>query len=52
VVWKYCLLSMIICGVGGYIGALYARRMNPDVLRLIVVGTGCVMAAYFFWAEA
>jgi uncharacterized membrane protein YfcA len=52
VVWKYCLLSMIICGVGGYIGALYARRMNPDVLRLIVVGTGCVMAAYFFWRQA
>jgi uncharacterized membrane protein YfcA len=52
VVWKYCLISMVICGVGGYIGAQYARKMNPDVLRLIVVGTGCVMAAYFFWSEA
>jgi uncharacterized membrane protein YfcA len=52
VVWKYCFVSMVICGVGGYIGAQYARKMNPDVLRLIVVGTGCVMAAYFFWSEA
>jgi len=52
VVWKYCSISMVICGVGGYIGAQYARKMNPDVLRLIVVGTGCVMAAYFFWSEA
>jgi len=52
VVWKYCFVSMVICGVGGYIGAQYARKMNPDLLRLIVVGTGCVMAAYFFWSEA
>jgi uncharacterized membrane protein YfcA len=52
VVWKYCFVSMVICGVGGYIGAQYARKMNPDVLRLIVVGTGCVMAAYFFWRQA
>ena len=52
VVWKYCFISMVICGVGGYIGAQYARKMNPDVLRLIVVGTGCVMAAYFFWRQA
>ena len=52
VVWKYCFVSMVICGVGGYIGAQYARKMNPDMLRLIVVATGCAMAAYFFWAEA
>ena len=52
VVWKYCFMSMVICGVGGYIGAQYARKMNPDVLRLIVVATGCLMAGYFFWRQA
>lgn len=52
VVWRYCLISMGVCGVGGYLGALYARRINPDVLRLIVVATGCIMAAYFFWRQA
>jgi len=52
VIWKYCFISMIICGIGGYIGAQYARRMNPDVLRLIVVATGCIMAAYFFWRQS
>jgi uncharacterized membrane protein YfcA len=52
VIWKYCFLSMVICGVGGYIGAQYARRMNPDVLRVIVVATGCIMAAYFFWRQS
>src|ERR1700722_11109578 len=49
VIWRYCLISMIFAGVGGYVGAQYARRMNPSVLRTIVVITGCVMAAYFFW---
>ena len=49
IIWRYCLVSMIFCGVGGYLGAQYARRINPNILRLIVVATGCIMAAYFFW---
>jgi uncharacterized membrane protein YfcA len=52
VVWRYCLISMVICGIGGYVGALYSRRMNPNLLRLVVVATGCTMAAYFFWRQA
>jgi uncharacterized membrane protein YfcA len=49
VIWHYCLISMVFAGVGGYVGAQYARRMNANVLRMIVVVTGCVMAGYFFW---
>jgi hypothetical protein len=49
VIWHYCLISIVFAAVGGYVGAQYARRMNADVLRTIVVITGCVMAAYFFW---
>jgi uncharacterized protein len=52
VIWHYCLISMVFAGVGGYVGAQYARRMNADVLRTIVVVTGCVMAAYFFWKQS
>jgi len=52
VIWHYCLISMVFAGAGGYVGAQYARRMNADVLRTIVVVTGCVMAAYFFWRQA
>src|ERR1700712_5038904 len=37
IVWKYCLVSMVVAGVGGYVGAIYARRMKPDVLRAVVV---------------
>lgn len=52
VIWHYCLLAMIFAGVGGWVGAQYARRINPRVLRAIVVITGVVVAAYFFWREA
>jgi uncharacterized membrane protein YfcA len=51
VVWHYCLVSMVFAGMGGYVGAQYARRMNADVLRTIVVVTGCAVAAYFFWRQ-
>ena len=43
---------MVFAAIGGYVGAQYARGMNPAVLRTIVVVTGCVMAAYFFWRQA
>jgi uncharacterized membrane protein YfcA len=49
VVWRYCVVSMLFAGAGGYVGAQYARKMNAGVLRAIVVVTGCTMAAYFFW---
>jgi uncharacterized membrane protein YfcA len=51
IVWHDCLISMVFAAGGGYIGARYARRMNPDVLRAVVVITGVVIAGYFFWRE-
>ena len=51
IVWHDCLISMVFAAAGGYIGARYARRMNPDVLRAVVVITGVVIAGYFFWRE-
>ena len=49
VVWHDCLVAMLFAGIGGYIGARYARRMNPGVLRAVVVVTGFAIAGYFFW---
>lgn len=51
IMWKYCLISMVLAGIGGYVGAIYARRMEPGVLRAVVVVTGCVVAGYFFWRQ-
>ena len=51
IVWHLCLASMIAAGIGGYLGARYSRRLNPDVLRGFVVAIGVLIAAYFFWRE-
>jgi len=51
VVWRDCLISMVFAGAGGYVGAKFAKKTNGDVLRAIVVATGCVIAAYFFWRQ-
>jgi uncharacterized membrane protein YfcA len=52
ILWHYCLVSMVAAALGGYVGARYARRMNGEVLRAVVVITGVVIAGYFFWRNA
>ena len=52
ILWHYCLISMIFAGAGGFVGARYARTMNPAVLRGVVVVTGLVIAGYFFWRQS
>jgi uncharacterized protein len=49
IVWQYCLLMMVTAAVGGYLGAHYSRRLNPRIMRTLVVAIGLGMAAYFFW---
>jgi len=49
VVWRYCLLAMFACAVGGYTSASMARRVPQPLLRGIVVCIGLSMAAWFFW---
>ena len=49
VVWRYCLLAMISCAIGGYTSASMARRVPQPLLRGLVVFIGLFMAAWFFW---
>ena len=49
VVWRYCLLAMVTCAVGGYTSASLARKVPQQVLRTIVALIGLGMAAWFFW---
>jgi uncharacterized membrane protein YfcA len=51
ILWRFCLISMVFAGLGGYVGALYARRMNASILRAVVVVTGIAVAGYFFWRQ-
>ena len=49
VVWRYCLVAMVVCAIGGYTSASLARRIPQPVLRGAVVAIGLGMAAWFFW---
>ncbi len=49
VVWRYCLLAMVTCAIGGFTSASLARRVPQPVLRGLVVFIGLSMAAWFFW---
>jgi uncharacterized membrane protein YfcA len=49
VVWRYCLLAMITCAIGGYTSARFARILPQPVLRGLVIFIGFSMAAWFFW---
>jgi uncharacterized membrane protein YfcA len=51
ILWHYCFISMVFAGAGGYVGAHYARKMNAEMLRTIVVVTGLMVAGYFFWKQ-
>jgi uncharacterized membrane protein YfcA len=52
IIWHYCVISMVFAGLGGYVGAKWAKRTPPAMLRFVVVATGCVISAYFFWKQA
>jgi uncharacterized membrane protein YfcA len=51
VVWRYCLLAMVACAIGGYASARLARRIPQSLLRGLVVFLGLFMAAWFFWRQ-
>ena len=44
VVWRYCLVAMVTCAIGGYTSASLARKVPQPVLRGIVVLIGLGMA--------
>jgi len=52
VVWRYCLLAMVGCGIGGYVSASLAHRVPQAMLRGLVVLLGLSMAAWFFWRNS
>ena len=48
VVWRYCLLAMLTCAVGGYASASLARRIPQPLLRGFVITVGVSMTVWFF----
>jgi uncharacterized membrane protein YfcA len=47
--WRYCLVAMVACAIGGYASARLARNIPQPVLRTTVIVIGFAMAGWFFW---
>lgn len=48
IVWPQALVMLVGAIVGGYGGAHFAQKMNPQHVRWIVIGVGFAMSIYFF----
>lgn len=51
VVWPETIVMLIGAAIGGYGGGYYAQKVNPVVIRRIVIVIGFGMSAYFFITE-
>jgi uncharacterized protein len=48
VLWPQCLVMIAGSLAGGWFGAHYAQKADPQRVRSIVIGVGFAMTAYFF----
>jgi uncharacterized membrane protein YfcA len=48
VLWPQCLVMVAGALTGGWFGAHFAQKADPRKMRLLVIGVGVVMSAYFF----
>jgi len=48
IVWPQALLMLVGALAGGYGGAYFAQKMNPQHVRWLVIVIGFAMSAYFF----
>ncbi len=49
IVWHHAVLMMVAATAGGFAGARLARRMPVQWVRALVIATGLVMSAVFFY---
>ena len=50
--WNYALVMAVAAILGGYLGAHFARRLDRDLVRWIVIAIGFGLAAYYFFQQA
>jgi uncharacterized membrane protein YfcA len=49
VLWMQAGIMITGAMVGGYFGAWYAQKLDPKLVRYMVIAIGCIMTAYFTW---
>lgn len=47
--WPIAAAMAVASIIGGFLGMLGARRVQPDKLRLIIIGIGLCLTAYYFY---
>jgi uncharacterized protein len=50
VLWPQCVVMIVGALTGGWYGAGYAQKADPAKMRMVVIGIGLAMSAYFFVA--
>ncbi|HTW57091.1 MAG TPA: sulfite exporter TauE/SafE family protein [Terriglobales bacterium] len=48
ILWPQCVVMIAGSLAGGWFGAHYAQKADPQKMRYLVIGVGLVMTAYFF----
>jgi uncharacterized membrane protein YfcA len=48
VAWPQGIVMLVGAAIGGYAGAYYAQKLDPLVVRYIVIAVGLAMTIYFF----
>ena len=48
VFWLHCVVMIVGAMTGGWFGAHYAQKADPQKVRLVVIGIGLAMTAYYF----
>ena len=48
VIWPQALLMLVAASLGGYGGACYGQKINPQRVRQFVIVLGFAMSPYFF----
>jgi len=46
--WPQTLVMLVGSVAGGYIGAHYSRKLNPKLMRAVIVAIGVIMTVVFF----
>lgn len=48
VLWPQCVVMIAGALAGGWFGAHFAQKADPQTMRYLVIGVGLAMSAYFF----
>ncbi|HKM67474.1 MAG TPA: sulfite exporter TauE/SafE family protein [Candidatus Acidoferrum sp.] len=51
VLWPLCLVMIAGALAGGWFGAHYTQKADPQKMRYLVIGVGLAMSAYFFYTN-